>query len=82
MTDQMMYQPITPFRRARDFVPGDIVAEAAAAQPDPVNKWHVLKDLGTARKALGLSDRSLGVLRALLSFHPVSHTKACRWSMT
>tara|TARA_R110002020_G_scaffold70506_21_gene182967 strand:- start:2669 stop:3841 length:1173 start_codon:yes stop_codon:yes gene_type:complete len=35
-----------------------------------VDKWQVLRDLATARQAYGLSDRDLGVLQALISFHP------------
>ncbi len=35
-----------------------------------VSKWDVLRDATTARKSLGVSDRDLAVLQALLSFHP------------
>jgi replication initiation protein RepC len=41
-------------------------SNAAAA----VNKWHVFRTLTEIRERLGVSDRSLGVLNALLSFHP------------
>lgn len=37
---------------------------------EPVDKWATLRDLTDARKALGISDRALSVLQALLSFHP------------
>lgn len=36
----------------------------------PVNKWEILRLLRDARKALGVSDRELSVLQALLSFYP------------
>lgn len=35
-----------------------------------VNKWAVLEDITAARNILGLPDRAVAVLRALLSFHP------------
>ena len=38
--------------------------------PDAVNKWQLFRCLATIRERLGLSDRTLGVLNALLSFHP------------
>jgi replication initiation protein RepC len=37
---------------------------------EPVNKYDILRELTAARRALGLSDRTLSVLQALLSFHP------------
>lgn len=37
---------------------------------DTPNKWEVLRELATARRAYGLSDRDLSVLQALISFHP------------
>lgn len=36
----------------------------------PVDKWRVFRDVGDARSMLGLHDRSLAVLNALLSFYP------------
>lgn len=45
----------------------------AAAHPLPgqaVNKWDALRELAVVRQQLGLSDRTLSVLQALLSFHP------------
>ncbi|HBM60555.1 MAG TPA: replication initiation protein [Citreicella sp.] len=39
------------------------------AVQSPENKWRILRDLTTARKSFGLSDRALTVLSALLSFH-------------
>ncbi|MGL5138732.1 MAG: plasmid replication protein RepC [Beijerinckiaceae bacterium] len=38
--------------------------------PVVVNKWAIFRHLTEAREGLGISDRSLGVLNALLSFHP------------
>ena len=35
-----------------------------------VHKWTLLRQLGEIREGLGVSDRALGVLSALLSFHP------------
>lgn len=45
------------------------------SQPD-VDKWHVLQQLRLIRTELGLSDRSLSVLAALLSFHPARELTA------
>lgn len=44
-------------------------AEGPAPQQAP-DKWQLLRDLTAARAALGVSDRDLAVLSALLSFHP------------
>ncbi|WP_424968761.1 plasmid replication protein RepC [Dinoroseobacter sp. S375] len=67
----MHYTPITSFRRAVS------AAHLKPVDPSPpplpveaVNKWEVLRELGAARVAFGLSDRDLTVLQALLSFHP------------
>lgn len=55
------------------------VAEARAATARPggggnsagaVNKWAVFRTLTEIRERIGVSDRALGVLNALLSFHP------------
>ena len=35
-----------------------------------IHKWTLLRTLGEIRDGLGVSDRTLGVLSALLSFHP------------
>ena len=37
-----------------------------------VDKWRVFRDAGDARTMLGLQDRALTVLNALLSFYPAS----------
>ncbi|WP_322996524.1 plasmid replication protein RepC [Castellaniella sp.] len=45
--------------------------EAISCSPDlVVHKWHVFMAIREARKLLGVSDRSLSILNALLSFHP------------
>lgn len=41
-----------------------------AATTSPVDKWRVFRDVGDARTRLGLQDRALAVLNALLSFFP------------
>jgi replication initiation protein RepC len=35
-----------------------------------INKWEILRELSTAKKHFGLSDRELSVLQVLLSFYP------------
>lgn len=37
-----------------------------------VDKWRVFRDVGDARSRLGLHDRALAVLNALLSFYPAA----------
>lgn len=45
--------------------------ETALIKPGrSVDKWRVFRDIAEARSALGLQDRSLAVLNALLSFYP------------
>ena len=50
------------------------VASQAHAKSRPADKaahkWHVYQALCTARTALGVSERALSVLNALLTFHP------------
>ncbi|MGL5114506.1 MAG: plasmid replication protein RepC [Beijerinckiaceae bacterium] len=51
----------------------DSIAEAAepgSNRPEAVEKWRLFRTLTEVRAALGVSDRALGVLNALLSFHP------------
>lgn len=45
-----------------------LVRECAAGTP--AHKWKVFRDISAARSALGVPDRALIVLNALLSFHP------------
>jgi replication initiation protein RepC len=50
------------------------VASQAAAKGRPldkaVHKWRVFRDICAAKSRIGVSERSLAVLDALLSFHP------------
>lgn len=43
-----------------------------------VDKWRVFRDVGDARTRLGLQDRALAVLNALLSFFPVAELSSER----
>ncbi len=75
------YVPTTPFGR-RPLSLGQIASQMAiqraleeaakpgANAPSAVNKWHVSRTLTEIRTRLGVSDRALSVLAALLSFHP------------
>ncbi len=62
----------TPFGR-RPLTPVQIRAQANAdccPSETTVHKWTVFRDIATARTRLGLGDRTLAVLDALLTFHP------------
>lgn len=62
----------TPFGR-RPVTAGHLERQALAARPAPglrADKWRLLNLLKATRRVHGLSDRSLTVLSALLSFHP------------
>jgi replication initiation protein RepC len=62
----------TPFGR-RSVTPAQIRAQANADGCPPetvVHKWTVFRNVAAARTRLGLSDRALAVLNALLTFHP------------
>lgn len=48
------------------------VATDQVSANKPVDKWRVLRDIGDARERLGLQDRPLAVLNALLSFYPAA----------
>ena len=65
-------QPTTPFgRRSLTLVHVAAQMAASARQPDKVvHKWRIFRAICTARPALCVSERSLAVLNALLSFHP------------
>ena len=70
----------TPFGR-RPMTLALVKGEAAAARPNPekaVNKWKIFRDLCAARNRLGLQDRALAVLNALLSFYPQDELSAAR----
>lgn len=65
-------QPTTPFGR-RPLSLAMMAAQAAAkACPDEAasHKWRTFRNLTEAKARLGLGDRALAVLSALLSFHP------------
>jgi replication initiation protein RepC len=47
----------------------DDAGKPGSNAPAAVNKWHVFRTLTQIRERLGVSDRSLSVLNALLSFH-------------
>jgi replication initiation protein RepC len=47
-----------------------LARERAEAGAVATHKWTLLRTLSEIREGLGVSDRSLGVLSALLSFHP------------
>src|SRR4051794_37361009 len=64
--------PTTPFGR-RPLSLAMVAAQAAAkACPEDAtaHKWRVFRNLTEAKDRLGLSDRALAVLSALLTFHP------------
>lgn len=48
------------------------VATAEAKKDRSVDKWKVFRDVCEARALLGVQDRALAVLDALLTFHPVA----------
>jgi replication initiation protein RepC len=48
----------------------DEAGRPGSNRPAAVNKWALFRTLTAIRAQLGVSDRSLGVLNALLTFHP------------
>ena len=74
----MTYIPMTPFRRAADLVQirRTLDVRAASAAAAPVDKWEALRVLRQARTRIGVSDRQLTVLQALLSFVPGTELRA------
>lgn len=67
----------TPFGR-RPVTLALVRQQMAVAEIKPgkvVNKWKVFRDAAEARERLGLQDRSLAVLDALLSFYPDNELK-------
>jgi replication initiation protein RepC len=62
----------TPFGRRP--VTAGLIDQTMAMQTPPatphVDKWELLRDLCTARRAFAVTDRDLAVLNALVSFHP------------
>ncbi|MGN7126776.1 plasmid replication protein RepC [Methylorubrum thiocyanatum] len=68
----MNHHITTPFGR-RTLTAAQIQAQAnVAACPDgvTVHKWTVFRNVAAARRLLGLNDRAVAVLDALLTFHP------------
>ena len=62
----------TPFGR-RSLSLGMLATQAKASEIDPehsVDKWKLLRGVSEARDRLGISDRALVVLNALLTFYP------------
>lgn len=65
----------TPFGRrpiSLALVKGQVAA-ADIKSGKSVEKWKVFRDISEARSSLGLQDRALAVLDALISFYPESH---------
>jgi replication initiation protein RepC len=63
----------TPFGR-RDFTLAQMKAQLTAKEREPgksVEKWKIFDAIKNAKDLLGISDRALMVLNALLSFHPL-----------
>ncbi|WP_147112482.1 plasmid replication protein RepC [Tateyamaria sp. syn59] len=67
----MTYVPITPFRGTVTelVLANDQLTRRTGPLPH-ADKWDVLRALGVAGPKLGVSDRQLTVLQALLTFHP------------
>ena len=62
----------TPFGR-RPLTLANVASQAAAKARSPemaVHKWNVFRAICTAKDRIGVSERALAVLDALLSFHP------------
>src|ERR1700721_585583 len=66
------HTPTTPFgRRTLTLAHVAVQMLTSARPPDKVvHKWQVFRAICTARPKLGVSERALAVLNALLSFHP------------
>ena len=66
------HQPTTPFGR-RSLTLAHVATQMAASARPPdkvVHKWKVFKAVCVARPRLGVSERALAVLNALISFYP------------
>jgi replication initiation protein RepC len=64
--------PTTPFGR-RSLTLAHVATQMAVSNRPPdkvVHKWQIFRAICTARTKLGVSERALAVLNALLSFHP------------
>ena len=67
-----IYQSRTPFG-GRSLTLAHVAAQSKAearAREKVVHKWEVFRSICTAKVRLGVSERALAVLDALLSFHP------------
>ncbi|WP_108523338.1 plasmid replication protein RepC [Bradyrhizobium algeriense] len=66
------HPPTTPFGR-RSLTLAHVASQMLATERRPekiVHKWKIFHAICTARPRLGVSERSLSVLEALLTFHP------------
>jgi replication initiation protein RepC len=66
------HQPTTPFGR-RSLTLAHVTTQMAASARPPdkvVHKWKVFKAVCVARPRIGVSERALAVLNALISFYP------------
>jgi replication initiation protein RepC len=66
------HSPTTPFGR-RSLTLAHVATQMVATTRPPdkvVHKWNIFHAICTARPRLGVSERSLSVLNALLTFHP------------
>ena len=66
------HTPTTPFGR-RPLTLAHVATQMAASARLPekaVHKWKIFRAICTARPQLGVSERALSVLNALLTFHP------------
>ena len=70
--DMQPHSSTTPFgRRSLSLAHVATQATARARPPDKaVHKWQVFRAICTAKARIGVSERALAVLDALLSFHP------------
>jgi replication initiation protein RepC len=66
------HTPTTPFGRQSLTLAHVATRIAASARPPEkaVHKWKIFRAICTARPQLGVSERALSVLNALLTFHP------------
>jgi len=73
----MTYVPVTPFlATVNTSVLANSAAVAAAQALPRADKWEVLRELSVAGPRLGISDRQLTVLQALLTFFPETDLSA------
>ncbi|MDH2328137.1 plasmid replication protein RepC [Cereibacter sp. SYSU M97828] len=74
----MKHISMTPFGR-HPMAAGHLERQSLAEAPCPAgaaDKWAILRDVGTARRVFGVSDRDLIVLQGLLSFLPTADLAA------